>query len=79
MLIPRKLLKPQEGQLSILIIVISGMFAGVLSGIVGTGSSIILLPILVVVFGAKAAIPIMAIAALIANSGRVFLWWSEIN
>ncbi|WP_157039138.1 hypothetical protein [Pseudovibrio sp. JE062] len=59
--------------MSILIIVLSGMFAGVLSGIVGTGSSIILLPILVAVFGTKAAIPIMAIAALIANCGRVIV------
>ncbi|WP_158309186.1 sulfite exporter TauE/SafE family protein [Pseudovibrio sp. FO-BEG1] len=65
--------------MSILIIALSGMFAGVLSGIVGTGSSIILLPILVAVFGTKAAIPIMAIAALIANCGRVIVWCSEIN
>ncbi|KZL05032.1 Sulfite exporter TauE/SafE [Pseudovibrio axinellae] len=65
--------------MSILIIAFSSMFAGILSGIVGTGSSIILLPILVMVFGTKAAIPIMAIAALIANCGRVYIWWNEID
>jgi uncharacterized membrane protein YfcA len=38
--------------------------AGTLSGIIGTGASIMLLPVLVFQFGPKQAVPIMAIAAL---------------
>jgi hypothetical protein len=48
-----------------------GLAAGALSGIIGTGSSIILLPTLVFQFGPKQAVPIMAIAALMANVGKV--------
>lgn len=53
--------------------------AGALSGIVGTGSSLILLPLLVQTFGPKAAIPIMAIAAIIGNFSRAAIWWRSIN
>ncbi len=65
--------------LDFLIIFVSGVFAGILSGIVGTGSSIILLPILVGIYGAKAAIPIMAIAGFLANIGRVCVWWGSVS
>ncbi|MEI6204441.1 MAG: sulfite exporter TauE/SafE family protein, partial [Enhydrobacter sp.] len=40
-----------------------GTVAGLVSGIVGTGATIILLPVLALVFGPKSAIPIMAIVA----------------
>jgi uncharacterized membrane protein YfcA len=56
-----------------------GLVAGALSGIIGTGSSIILLPILVYRFGPKQAVPIMAIAALMANIGKISAWWREID
>ena len=62
-----------------LIIFVSSILAGLLSGIVGTGSSIVLLPVLVGIYGAKAAIPIMAISALLANIGRVCVWWRSVN
>jgi uncharacterized membrane protein YfcA len=52
------------------------LFAGVLGGIVGTGSSMILLPPLVLLYGPRAAVPIMAIAAVMANVGRVITWWA---
>ena len=35
-----------------------GLVAGILSGIVGTGSSIMLLPVLAYAFGPKQAVPI---------------------
>jgi uncharacterized membrane protein YfcA len=44
-----------------------GLIAGSLSGIIGTGASIMLLPVLVFQFGPKQAVPIMAIAALMSN------------
>ena len=46
------------------LIALCGIAAGTVSGIVGTGSSIILLPVLSLAFGPKAAIPIMAIASI---------------
>jgi uncharacterized protein len=62
-----------------LLIAIMGVFAGTVGGVIGFGSSIILMPILVWVFGAKQAVPIMAIAALFANGSRVWIWWKAIS
>lgn len=56
-----------------------GLFAGALSGIVGTGSSIILLPILVFQFGPKQAVPIMAVSSVMANFAKVLAWWREVD
>ncbi len=60
-------------------ILIVGVCAGALSGIIGTGSTIILLPVLVYQFGPKQAVPIMAIAALMSNVGKVLAWWRDVN
>ncbi|WP_228268200.1 sulfite exporter TauE/SafE family protein, partial [Acinetobacter sp. TUM15113] len=56
-----------------------GVLSGLISGIVGTGSSIILLPILAYIFGAKLAVPIMAIASIMGNISRVVMWRNELN
>lgn len=56
-----------------------GTFAGLVSGIVGTGATIILLPVLSLTFGPKAAIPVMAIVALMSNVAKVTAWWREID
>jgi uncharacterized membrane protein YfcA len=61
------------------LVLVLGLAAGALSGIIGTGSSIVLLPILVYQFGPKAAVPIMAVAALMANVAKVLAWRREIN
>ena len=53
--------------------------AGTLGGIVGFGSSLIMLPVLVATFGAKAAVPVMIVAALLANISRVLVWWREVD
>src|SRR5580658_6841648 len=50
-----------------------------LSGIIGTGASIMLLPLLVFQFGPKQAVPIMAIAALMSNVGKLLAWWREVD
>nr|WP_207190145.1 sulfite exporter TauE/SafE family protein [Ramlibacter ginsenosidimutans] len=55
------------------------MFAGTLGGIVGTGSSLVLMPILVVMFGPRHAVPIMAVAAIMGNAGRVLAWRRDID
>lgn len=56
-----------------------GLAAGTLSGIVGFGSSIMLMPVLVIVFGPLQAVPIMAIAAIMANLSRVLVWWRDVD
>lgn len=65
--------------ISYLFVLVAGLFAGGISGIIGTGSSIILLPILVFTFGPKQAVPIMAVAAVMANLARVMAWWKLID
>jgi uncharacterized membrane protein YfcA len=62
-----------------LLLLIAGLAAGTLGGIVGTGSSLVLMPILVVMFGPKHAVPIMAVAAILGNLGRVIAWWRAID
>ena len=56
-----------------------GLVSGTLSGIVGFGASIMLMPVLMLAFGPLEAVPIMAIAALLANFSRVVVWWREID
>ena len=62
-----------------LLIVALGVLAGVVGGVVGFGSSIMMLPAIVAVFGPKEAIPIMAIGALMANVSRAAVWWRDID
>ena len=62
-----------------LFILALGLVAGTLSGIVGFGSSIMLMPVLVIVFGPLQAVPVMAIAAIMANLSRILVWWREVN
>src|SRR6202000_1883942 len=64
-----------EIALSSLFVLAVGLVAGTLSGIVGTGSSIMLMPVLVYQYGPKQAVPIMAIAAGMANLSRILAWW----
>ena len=56
-----------------------GLVAGTISGIVGFGSSIMLMPVLVLSFGPVEAVPIMAVAAAMANFSRVLVWWREVD
>ncbi|MDB5546555.1 MAG: hypothetical protein JWP21_2 [Tardiphaga sp.] len=56
-----------------------GLVAGTISGIVGTGSSIMLLPVLVYEFGPKQAVPIMAVAAVMANLSRIMAYYREVD
>lgn len=60
-------------------VLIAGLAAGTLSGVIGTGASIILLPIVVLQFGPQQAVPIMAVAAVMGNIGKSLAWWREID
>jgi uncharacterized protein len=55
------------------------LLAGTIGGVIGFGSGVIMVPILAFTFGAKAAVPIMAIAAILANGSRVTAWWRELD
>lgn len=65
--------------MGLLFVLAVGLVAGVVSGIIGTGSSIMLVPVLAAVYGPKEAVPIMAVAAVIANVSRVLAWWREVD
>jgi uncharacterized membrane protein YfcA len=65
--------------LAFLFVLTVGLIAGTISGIVGTGSSIMLTPVLVYAYGPKEAVPIMAVAAVMANLSRILAWWREVD
>src|SRR5262245_16103606 len=65
--------------LTYLLVLVVGYIAGTVSGIVGTGATIILLPVLVFAFGPRQAIPIMAIIALMSNFAKITSWWRFID
>src|SRR5882757_693122 len=65
--------------LGFLFVLIVGLLAGTISGIVGTGSSIMLMPVLIFQYGPKEAVPIMAVAAVMANFSRILAWWREVD
>ena len=65
--------------MSFLFVLIVGLVAGTISGIVGTGSSIMLMPVLINQYGPKQAVPIIAIAAVMANFSRILAWWREVD
>jgi uncharacterized protein len=61
------------------LVLMLGLVAGTVGGVVGFGTSIMLMPALVLVFGPREAVPIMAIAAIMANASRVAAWWREVD
>ena len=65
--------------MDILLVLAMGLIAGTLSGVIGFGSSLMLMPVLVIVFGPVQAVPIMAIAAVLANLSRILAWWREVE
>ncbi|KQP37410.1 sulfite exporter TauE/SafE family protein [Pseudorhodoferax sp. Leaf274] len=65
-----------EGYAAVLLV---GLVAGAVSGVIGTGSSVMLLPVLVHAFGPKQAVPIMAVAAVVGNAARVLAWWRSVD
>jgi uncharacterized membrane protein YfcA len=69
----------QELLLQALVLGFLGLGAGVLGGVIGFGTTIILMPALVYFYGPIQAIPVVALIATVANLSRIFLWWSVIN
>jgi uncharacterized membrane protein YfcA len=61
------------------LVLLLGLVAGTVGGMVGFGTSIMLMPALIIVFGPREAVPIMAIAAIMSNASRVAAWWREVD
>jgi uncharacterized membrane protein YfcA len=55
------------------------LFASTLAAITGFGGAAVLLPVLVVTFGVRDAIPILTVAQLIGNGSRVWFNRREVN
>lgn len=62
-----------------LAVLVLALAAGTIGGLIGFGSSIILMPALVLAVGAREAVPIIAIAGLMANLSRVAVWWRVVD
>jgi hypothetical protein len=69
----------ETSTLSFLFVLAVGLVAGTISGIVGTGSSIMLMPVLIYQYGPKQAVPIMAVAAVMSNLSRILAWYRDID
>lgn len=65
--------------MELLVLVPLALFAGTVSGTIGTGSSLMLMPVLVWMFGPQHAVPVMAIASVMGNLGRILAWWREVD
>lgn len=53
--------------------------AGVIGGIAGFGSALLLMPICASAFGAAKTVPILTVAMLLGNLSRTALFWRETN
>src|SRR4051812_28204401 len=56
-----------------------GWLAGTISGAVGFGGALLLLPILAFAVGGKTAVPILTVAQLLGNLSRVGFGWRDIR
>src|ERR1700730_18578661 len=69
----------ETSPLNFLFVLAVGLLARTISGIVCTGASIMLMPVLIYQYGPKQAVPIMAVAAVMANLSRILAWWREVD
>lgn len=61
------------------LLLVAGWLAATISGAVGFGGALLLLPVLVHVIGAKAAVPVLTVAQLLGNLSRAGFGWGEIR
>lgn len=65
--------------MNLLLLLALGFVAGTIGGVIGFGSSVMLMPALVLMYGPRTAVPIMAITALMSNLARTLVWWRELD
>lgn len=61
------------------ILIVVGLAAGLLSGSVGFGGGMILLPGITYFYGVEVAVPVSTIAQMLSNLSRVVMGWKEID
>ena len=62
-----------------IVLPVVALFAATLAAVTGFGGAAVLLPVLVAVFGVRAAIPVLTVAQLIGNGARVWLNRDELD
>lgn len=60
-------------------LIIVGLIAGTLSGSIGFGGGMILLPVITYFYGVEIAVPVSTIAQLMSNLSRAGMGWREIR
>lgn len=60
-------------------LIIVGFIAGALSGSVGFGGGMILLPVITYFYGVEIAVPVSTIAQMLSNMSRSVMGWKEIK
>lgn len=60
-------------------LIIVGLIAGTLSGSVGFGGGMILLPVITYFYGVEVAVPVSTIAQMMSNLSRVAMGWRQIQ
>lgn len=62
-----------------LLLLAAALGASTLAAVTGFGGAAVLLPVLILTFGVRQAIPILTVAQLIGNGSRVWFNWREVN
>lgn len=65
--------------MNVLVLIVVGMLIFVLSTLSGGGASLLLMPLIVFVAGAKSVAPIMTLGIAMSSSSRVFLFFKDID
>lgn len=65
--------------LALSVLLLACTLAGMIAGVVGFGSIVLIMPLVISVFGPEAAVPMLTVAAIVGNASRVALWYREVD
>lgn len=65
--------------LQLLMVAIAAFGASLVGGVTGYGTGLLLPPVLVPLIGAEAVVPVIALASLLTNAGRVAAFWEHLD